>query len=101
MGQHVRAVRSTDNQDAVADGASNRVVAPRSAPAVVRRPVNWRSAARGYREGLLVSHDEPETGPGVAEDRDATNFSYVDWREIADALHLKVDTDAQNDPRFG
>ena len=58
-------------------------------------------AVGGYWEGLLVSHDEPETGPGVAEDRDATNFSYVDWREIADALHLKVDTDAHNDPRFG
>jgi 3-phytase len=53
-----------------------------------------------YREGLLVSHDEPETGPGVDEDRDSTNFSYVSWGEIDDALHLKVDTTARNDPRF-
>jgi 3-phytase len=55
----------------------------------------------GYDEGLLVTHDEPETGPGVDPDRDATNFSYVGWGEIADALHLKVDTSPANDPRFG
>jgi 3-phytase len=54
-----------------------------------------------YRDGLLVTHDEPETGAGVDGDRDATNFSYVDWADIADALHLtKVSTAAGNDPRF-
>ncbi len=53
-----------------------------------------------YRRGLLVSHDEPETGPGVDDDRDATNFSYVDWSAVADALHLKIDTTPRNDPRF-
>ena len=52
-----------------------------------------------YREGLLVTHDEPETGEGVG-DRDATNFSYVHWDDIAAALHLKVSTAAGNDPRF-
>jgi 3-phytase len=54
-----------------------------------------------YDEGLLVTHDEPETGPDVDSDRDATNFSYVDWGEIGDGLRLKVDTSAGNDPRFG
>ncbi|MBM7831792.1 3-phytase [Agromyces cerinus] len=53
-----------------------------------------------YRDGLLVTHDEPETGDGVDGDRDATNFSYVDWDDIAEALHLKVSTSAGNDPRF-
>lgn len=53
-----------------------------------------------HRDGLLVTHDEPETGDGVDGDRDATNFSYVDWDDIADALHLKVSTAAGNDPRF-
>ncbi|SIO29710.1 phytase [Agromyces cerinus] len=53
-----------------------------------------------YREGLLVTHDEPETGEGVDGDRDATNFSYVDWDDIAEALQLKVSTAAGNDPRF-
>lgn len=53
-----------------------------------------------YREGLLVTHDEPETGEGVDGERDATNFSYVDWADVADALHLKVSTTAGNDPRF-
>jgi len=62
--------------------------------AVTNRPVG------DYREGLLVSHDEPESGPGVDEDRDPTNFSYVSWGEIAEELHLKVDTTAGNDPRF-
>ncbi|MEV0398356.1 phytase [Polymorphospora rubra] len=62
--------------------------------AVTNRPVG------GYRHGLLVTHDEPETGPDVDADRDATNFSYVSWGEIAAALNLKVDTRAGNDPRF-
>ncbi|MFB9311121.1 3-phytase [Agromyces hippuratus] len=53
-----------------------------------------------YRDGLLVTHDEPETGEGVDGDRDATNFSYVDWDDVAEALHLKVSTSAGNDPRF-
>jgi 3-phytase len=62
--------------------------------AVTNRPVG------PYGDGLLVSHDEPETGPGVDEDRDATNFSYVDWHQIATALGLEVDTTDGNDPRF-
>ena len=57
------------------------------------------AAARSDLEGLLVSHDEPETGPGVDPDRDPTNFSYVHWGDIADALHLRVDTTRGNDPR--
>jgi 3-phytase len=52
-----------------------------------------------YREGLMVSHDEPETGPGVDTERDPTNFSYVEWGDIADALHLQTSTRANNDPR--
>ena len=62
--------------------------------AVTNRPVGE------YREGLLVTHDEPDTGPEVDDERDATNFSYVAWGEVADALGLKVDTAARNDPRF-
>jgi 3-phytase len=54
-----------------------------------------------YRQGLLVTHDEPESGPGVDPDRDPTNFSYVDWGQVARALHLKVSTNAGNDPRLG
>jgi len=54
-----------------------------------------------YREGLLVTHDEPETGADVDPDRDPTNFSYVDWGDVADALRLKVSTRAANDPRLG
>ena len=53
-----------------------------------------------YREGLLVTHDEPETGDDVDPDRDATNFSYVSWGDVADALRLPVSTAAGNDPRF-
>jgi 3-phytase len=49
---------------------------------------------------LLVSHDEPETGGGVDPERDPTNFSFVDWGQIADALHLMPSTAAGNDPRF-
>ena len=62
--------------------------------AVTNRPVGR------FDTGLLVSHDEPETGPGVDEERDATNFSFVSWGGIADALGLVVDTRAGNDPRF-
>ncbi|MEU0486452.1 phytase [Streptosporangium sp. NPDC006013] len=62
--------------------------------AVTNRPVG------DYRQGLLVTHDEPETGPDVDDERDATNFSYVSWGEIASALSLKVTTKAGNDPRF-
>ena len=62
--------------------------------AVTNRPVGK------YGEGLLVTHDEPESGPGVNPDRDPTNFSYVSWGSIAKALKLKVDTTAGNDPRF-
>ena len=54
--------------------------------AVTNRPVGE------FRTGLLVSHDEPETGPGVDEERDATNFSYISWGAIAQALGLIVDT---------
>ena len=53
-----------------------------------------------YRKGLLVTHDEPETGPGIDPDRDPTSFSYVHWGEIARALHLRVDTTRGNDPRL-
>jgi 3-phytase len=62
--------------------------------AVTNRPVG------SYREGLPVTHDEPETGPGVDESRDATNFSYVSFGAIARALDLRTDTSAGNDPRF-
>ncbi len=54
-----------------------------------------------YREGLLVTHDEPESGADVDNDRDPTNFSYVHWGEVADALGLQVSTRAGNDPRRG
>jgi 3-phytase len=54
-----------------------------------------------YREGLLVTHDEPDTGPEVDDERDPTNFSYVSWGEVADALGLKIDTAPRNDPRLG
>jgi 3-phytase len=62
--------------------------------AVTNRPVGR------YRQGLIVSHDEPETGAGVDEDRDPTNFSLVDWADIANALDLQVSTANANDPRF-
>ena len=62
--------------------------------AVTNRPVG------PFDTGLLVSHDEPETGPGVDEERDATNFSFVSWGDIADALGLVTDTRTGNDPRF-
>ncbi|WP_285100828.1 phytase [Promicromonospora sp. MEB111] len=42
-----------------------------------------------YRYGLLVTHDEPETGPDVDPDRDATGFSYVHWGDVAKALRLR------------
>ncbi|MDW4574032.1 phytase [Microbacterium sp. M3] len=57
-------------------------------------------AVGAYREGLLVTHDEPDTGAEVDDERDATNFSYVSWADVADALGLKVDTKPGNDPRF-
>ncbi|MFC7406335.1 phytase [Georgenia alba] len=62
--------------------------------AVTNRPVG------PYEDGLLVTHDEPETGPEVDDGRDATSFSYVDWGEVAGALRLRVDTTAGNDPRW-
>jgi len=55
----------------------------------------------GYRRGLLVTHDEPETGEGVDVDRDATNFSYVDWGQVAKGLGLEITVARGNDPRFG
>ena len=62
-----------------------------------------RRLARGAGlndEGLLVSHSEPETGGDADPERDPTNFSYVDWGQIADALHLmRPSTAAGNDPR--
>jgi 3-phytase len=63
--------------------------------AVTNRPVG------AYQEGLLVTHDEPETGDDVDEERQPTSFSYVSWPQVANALHLSVDTGAGNDPRFG
>ena len=62
--------------------------------AVTNRPVG------DYGQGLLVTHDEPETGPAVDDERDATNFSYVSWGDIAGALRLKTNTAPGNDPRF-
>ncbi|GAA1716499.1 phytase [Isoptericola hypogeus] len=63
--------------------------------AVTNRPVGT------YDEGLLVTHDEPETGDDVEAGRgDATGFSYVSWGDVARELHLAVDTRAGNDPRF-
>lgn len=62
--------------------------------AVTNRPVGE------YSEGLLVTHDEPDSGPGVDGDRDATNFSYVSWGDVADALGLKLSSTVGNDPRF-
>ncbi|KNX37785.1 phytase [Luteipulveratus halotolerans] len=50
--------------------------------AIASRPVG------PYTRGLLVSHDEPETGADVDPERDATNFSYVGWGSVADALGL-------------
>ena len=52
--------------------------------AIASRPVG------DYTRGLLVTHDEPETGPGVDEDQDPTNFSYVDWGQVVDALGLRL-----------
>ncbi|MFF5262207.1 phytase [Actinomadura viridis] len=62
--------------------------------AVTNRPVG------DFRKGLFITHDEPETGPGVDGDRDATNFSYVSWGDVARAMSLDVDTREGNDPRF-
>ncbi len=62
--------------------------------AVTNRPVG------DYRQGLLVTHDEPETGSDVDDDRDPTNFSFVSWGDIADGMSLRVDTRRGNDPRF-
>jgi 3-phytase len=62
--------------------------------AVTNRPVG------AFGDGLLVTHDEPETGDDVDDERDATNFSYVDWADVAAALGLVVTTDAGHDPRF-
>jgi 3-phytase len=42
-----------------------------------------------YESGLLVTHDEPETGPDTDPDRDATGFSYVHWGDVAKALRLR------------
>ncbi len=39
-----------------------------------------------YRRGLLVSHDEPDTGSTVDPTRDATNFTYADWGLVLDQL---------------
>ncbi|GAB1818026.1 phytase [Herbidospora sp. RD11066] len=61
---------------------------------VTNRPVGK------YTKGLLVTHDEPDTGSNVNEERDATNFSYVSWGDVARALKLKVDTGRGNGPRF-
>jgi len=63
--------------------------------AVTNRPTG------DYQQGLLVIHDDPEIGPGVDGDRQPTNFSYVNWSEVAAALNLTIDTTAGNDPRFG
>lgn len=65
--------------------------------AVTNRPVG------DFRQGLLVTHDEPHTGAGVDEDQDPTNFHFVDWAQIADGLGLtlnKASLKASNDPRF-
>jgi 3-phytase len=61
--------------------------------------VTHRAVGR-FTNGMLVTHDEPETGPDVDPDRDATNFSYVHWSAIAEQLGLAVSTRPGNDPRF-
>lgn len=53
-----------------------------------------------YGPGATGYVIEPDTGPEVDDERDATNFSYVSWGDVADALGLKADTSARNDPRF-
>ena len=63
--------------------------------AVTNRPVGE------YRQGLLVTHDEPDSGPEVDDERDATNFSYVQWGDVADALGLTASAAERNDPRLG
>ncbi|WBB50271.1 phytase [Verrucosispora sp. WMMA2044] len=62
--------------------------------AVTNRPVGM------YRQGLLVTHDEPDTGPDVDRQRDATNFSYISFGDIARTMKLTVDTRPGNDPRL-
>ncbi|MFD2026703.1 phytase [Promicromonospora aerolata] len=42
-----------------------------------------------YGSGLLVTHDEPETGPDADGERDATGFSYVHWSDVTQALRLR------------
>ena len=42
-----------------------------------------------YTRGLLVTHDEPESGPGVDDEQGPTNFSYVDVGDVLDALGLR------------
>ena len=81
MGQHVRTVRSTDNRDAVADGASNRVVAPGSAPArcstAGQLPANWRSAARQPRRTWALSRLPLPLRSGRPDGRGATGYVLV------------------------
>jgi 3-phytase len=63
--------------------------------AITNRPVGR------FRQGLLVTHDEPETGADVDDERDATNFSFVSWGKVARSLGLRrPSTVPGNDPRF-
>ena len=65
--------------------------------AVTNRPVG------DFRQGLLVTHDEPHSGEGVDDGQDPTNFHFVDWVQVADGLGLtlnKASLRASNDPRF-
>lgn len=48
-----------------------------------------------YTRGLLVTQDEPDTGEGVDEEQDPSNFSYVQWGDLADALGLTLATPPQ------
>lgn len=57
-------------------------------------------AAGRFAKGMLVTHDEPETGPNVDPERDGTNFSCVQWAQIARRLGLEISTRPGNDPRF-
>lgn len=45
-----------------------------------------------------LTPDEPGTPD---RGRDATNFSYVSWGDVADAPGLRVSTTAAHDPRLG
>jgi 3-phytase len=66
-------------------------------------PMAWRSPtalSAGIAKGFSSATTNPRAAPGVDQDRDPTNFSLVDWGDVANALHLQVSTNSRNDPRF-